>query len=142
MSDSSAGGAVQESAARTSPKTSEQASEPSTRGILDVRSAAIEHLAEHIAADVAGTVNYRSNMDKLRGRGYPHAEVSIRGASSWITLDIAVAWPGVVEDIASTARDQVRTETTRLSGSDVRRVDVTVHVLTADQVGAPERRVR
>lgn len=129
-------------AADTAPTTSEPAHEASTRGTLDVRSAAIEHLAEHIAADVVGTVSYRSNIDKLRGRGYPHAAVSIRGASSWIALDIAVAWPGVVEDIASTTRDQVRTETSRLSGSDVRRVDVTVHVLTADQVGAPERRVR
>lgn len=112
------------------------------RGTLDVRAEAIEHLAELVAADVAGTVRYRSTMDKVRGRGYPHAEVSIRGASSWLTLDIAVAWPAAVEEIAQAARDHVRTETTRLSGSDVRRVDVTVHLLGADQGDAPRRRVR
>lgn len=121
---------------------SAEGSDPATRGTLDVRTAALEHLAEHVAAEVSGTVEYRSNMDKLRGRGYPHADVSIRGASSWITLDIAVAWPAAVEEVAATAREQVRTETARLSGSDVRRVDVTVHVMSADQVDTPQRRVQ
>ena len=116
--------------------------DPAARGILDVRSTAIEHLAELVAGDVAGTVKYSSGLAKLRGRGYPHAAVSIRGASSWITLDIAVVWPGNIEDVATATREQVRTETTRLSGSDVRRVDVTVHLLTADQVDTSERRVR
>ncbi|KYH45402.1 hypothetical protein [Branchiibius sp. NY16-3462-2] len=112
------------------------------RGTLDVRAAAIEHLAEHIAQGVPGTVTHRSGLDKLRGRGFPNAQVTIRGAASWITLEIAVAWPGPVEKIAAHVRDQVRADTSRLSGSQVRRVDVTVHVLTADQFETTERRVR
>ena len=122
--------------------TSDAGSDPATRGTLDVRIAAIEHLAEHVARDVDGTVAYRSGLDKLRGRGYPHAQVSARGPASWITLDIAVAWPSAVEQVAAAARDHVRTETARLSGSDVRRVDVTVHVISADQVDSPQRRVQ
>lgn len=143
VSDTSAGiTTVDELTADASQGASGQAEDPAARGTLDVRAAAIEHLAEHIAADVAGTVNYRSNMDKLRGRGYPHAEVTIRGAVSWLTLEIAVPWPAAVEEIAQTTRGQVRSETTRLSGSDVRRVDVTVHLLTTDQADSPRRRVQ
>ena len=117
-------------------------SDAATRGTLDVRIAAIEHLAEHVATEVDGTVAYRSGLDKLRGRGYPRAQVSARGPASWISLDIAVAWPSAVEQVAAAARDHVRTETARLSGSDVRRVDVTVHVISADQVSAPRKRVQ
>ncbi|UIJ35608.1 Asp23/Gls24 family envelope stress response protein [Allobranchiibius sp. GilTou73] len=142
MSEAPRGGTVDQLAdPRTEPST-DQVDDPAHRGTLDVRAAAIGHLAEHVASDVPGTVRYRSNMDKLRGRGYPHAEVNIRGASSWITLDIAVSWPAAVEDIAQATRDQVRTETARLSGSDVRRVDVTVHLLSPDQGDAPQRRVQ
>lgn len=116
--------------------------DPDTRGTLDVRIAAIEHLAQHIAGEVDGTVPYRSGIDKLRGRGLPHAQVTAQGPSSWITLDIAVAWPSAVEHVAAAARERVRTETSRLSGSDVRRVDVTVHVISADQDNAPQKRVQ
>ena len=117
-------------------------SDAATRGTLDVRVAALEHLAEHAATEVDGTVAYQSGLNKLRGRGYPHAQVSARGPASWITLDIAVAWPSSVEQVAAAARDHVRTETARLSGSDVQRVDVTVHVISADQASTPRKRVQ
>ena len=91
--------------------TMENQSDAATRGTLDVRVAALEHLAEHAATEVDGTVAYQSGLNKLRGRGYPHAQVSARGPASWITLDIAVAWPSSVEQVAAAARDHVRTET-------------------------------
>lgn len=116
--------------------------DPAERGVLDIRTAAIEHLVEHIADGVAGTVRFSSTLDRLRGRGCPHADASVRGSSVWISLDIAVQWPSPVESIASDVRAQVMTEATRMSGSDVRRVDVTVQVLSADQVGPPRRRVQ
>lgn len=85
-------------------------------------------------------MRFRSGLDKLRGRGYPHAQVAVRGSSSWITLEIAVVWPAPVEQIAGVARERVRSETARLTGSDVRRVDV--DVLSAGQVDTHPRRVQ
>ncbi|MEO8748816.1 MAG: Asp23/Gls24 family envelope stress response protein [Allobranchiibius sp.] len=117
-------------------------SDPAARGVLDIRTAAIEHLVEIIADEVPGTVRFANTLDKLRSRGYPNAQASVRGSTTWISLDIAVQWPSPVESIAAHVRSQVLTEATRLSGSEVRRVDVTVHVLSADQVGPPRRRVQ
>ncbi len=116
--------------------------DPGGRGVLDIRTAAIEHLVEHIANGVDGTVRFASTLDKLRGRGCPHAQASVRGSTTWISLDIAVLWPSPVESIASDVREQVLAEATRMSGSEVRRVDVTVRVLSADQAGPQRRRVQ
>lgn len=112
------------------------------RGTLDVRTVAVEHLVEHIAAQVPGSVGSRSGLDRLRGRGYPRAQASVRGSSSWIRLEIAVVWPSSIEQIATVTRERVRSEAARMTGSDVRRVDVTVHVLTADQADTHPRRVQ
>lgn len=115
--------------------------DPGQRGTLDVRTVAIQHIVEHVASQVPGTVAHSAGLGKLLGKGYPSAEVDVRGSSTWIRLDIAVVWPTAIEQIAVQARDQVREQTARLSGSDVRRVDVTVHVLAADQVDGTSRRV-
>lgn len=111
------------------------------RGTLDIRTTAMEHLVQHVASEVPGTMRYRSGLDRLRGRGYPHAEVDVRGSAIWVRLEVAVRWPTPVEDIAVQARERVRSETMRLSGSEVRRVDVSVHMLCADQVDTTQRRV-
>lgn len=116
--------------------------DPGERGVLDIKTAAIERLVEHIANGVGGTVRFASTLDKIRGRGCPHASASVRGSSTWISLDIAVQWPSPVESIATQVREQVLAEATRMSGSHVRRVDVTVHVLSADQAGPQRRRVQ
>ncbi len=115
--------------------------DPGQRGTLDVRTVAIQHIAEQVASQVPGTVAHSAGLGKLLGKGYPSADVDVRGSTTWIRLDVAVVWPTAVEQIAVRARDQVREQTARLSGSDVRRVDVTVHVVSADQVDGTGRRV-
>lgn len=115
--------------------------DPQQRGTLDVRTVAIGHIAEHVASQVPGTVAHSTGLGKLLGKKYPSVDVDVRGSSTWIRLEIAVVWPTAVENIAARARDKVRSETARLSGSDVRRVDVTVHVLAPDQVDDTGRRV-
>lgn len=122
--------------------TQGRAEDVEQRGTLDIRTSALEHLVEHAVSEVPGTVRYRSGLDKLRGRGYPHADVDVRGSTTCIRLEIAIVWPTAVEDIATRARDRAREQTARLSGTDVRRVDVTVHVLSPDQVDTTGRRVQ
>lgn len=115
--------------------------DPADRGTLDVRTIAIEHIVERAASQVPGTIAHNAGLGKLLGKGYPSADVDVRGSSAWIRLQVAVVWPTPIEQIAVRARDQVREQTVRLSGVDVRRVDVTVHVVAADQVDATSRRV-
>ncbi|MDQ2851377.1 MAG: Asp23/Gls24 family envelope stress response protein [Actinomycetota bacterium] len=115
--------------------------DPAQRGTLDVRTVAIQHIVERAASQVPGTVAHSAGLGKLLGKGYPSADIDVRGASTWIRLQIAVVWPTALEEVAARARDQVREHTTRLSGTDVRRVDVTVHVVAADQANDTTRRV-
>lgn len=139
MSKAAAAGA-QAGTARGDGEVEEQ-QDPAQRGTLDVRTVAIQHIVEQVASRVPGTVAHSAGLGKLLGKGYPSADVDVRGSSTWIRLQVAVVWPTAVEEIAVRARDQVREQTARLSGSDVRRVDVTVHVVPADQVDATSRRV-
>lgn len=115
--------------------------DPAQRGTLNVRTIAIQHVAEHVASQVPGTVAHSAGLGKLLRQGYPSAQVDVRGSSTWIRLQVAVVWPTVIEEVAARAREEVREQTTRLCGSNVRRVDVTVHLVAADQVQATSRRV-
>lgn len=142
VSKTAAAGAEAEGQQKTeSQQKQEQQQDPGQRGTLDVRTVAIGHIVEQVASQVPGTVAHSAGLSKLLGKGYPSADVDVRGTSIWIRLQVAVVWPTALEGIAVRARDQVREQTARMSGSDVRRVDVTVHVVAADQVDDASRRV-
>lgn len=101
------------------------------RGTLEVRTRALQHLAEHAATQVRGTVAHTSRIGAL-GRGYPRADVSVESSRAWITVDVAATWPCRVTALAAEVRGSVRSETIRTTGTDVCTVDVTVHVVDAD----------
>ncbi|MDO9380759.1 MAG: Asp23/Gls24 family envelope stress response protein [Nocardioidaceae bacterium] len=115
---------------------------PEERGSLDVRSKAVTHIAERAADEVEGTVRNASTLQKATGRGYPRASVRLDRNRAWIDLDVAVTWPAPAARIAQQVRDGVAARTTTLSGLDVRRVDVTVHVITQTEDDTPRRRVQ
>lgn len=128
----------------TDSSVTDEATDPQgagQRGTLDVRTVAIQHIAEHVASQVPGTVRHTAGLGKLLGKGYPSADVDVRGSCTWIRLQVAVLWPTAIEDIAVWVRDRVHEQTARLCGSEVRRVDVTVHVVGAGQVQDTSRRV-
>ena len=112
------------------------------RGTLDVKSKAVTHIAERAAGEVEGTVTNATTVQKATGRGYPHASVRLDRNRAWVDLDVAVTWPAPVAKIAAQVRDTVSRRTTELSGLDVRRVDVTVHVVTQSEDTTPARRVQ
>ena len=99
----------------------------------------LQDVVERTAASVPGTVAHRFGFATLHRRGYPHAEVSTEGTTSWITLHIAAYWPGPVEELLTTTRDRVQERLARLAGARIAHVDVVVHLITRDRIG---RRLR
>lgn len=107
------------------------------RGVLDVRTQAIESIVLHAAAAVPGTRRQGSALQKLRRGTWPSASVTLRGGRAWIELDVAAAWPCHAERLADNVRRQVYAETSELSSVRIERLDVTLHV-----VDGTESRVR
>jgi uncharacterized alkaline shock family protein YloU len=110
------------------------------RGTLDVRTKALEHLVAQAALQVPGCVARPAGVHRL-ARSLPSASVTFRGSVAVAELHAAATWPCRVQELATTIRDAVRTEASRLSGTDIGRVDVTLHVVPADETvgGTPHR---
>lgn len=124
------------------PAAASAPTEAAERGTLDVRIKALQHIVERIALGVHGSVAHETVLGRLRGNGTPNATVTMEGRSARVHIDVAVTWPCRVAEIAQDVRDTVLREATRLSGVDVRTVDVTVQTLTREDANQPERRVQ
>lgn len=111
------------------------------RGTLDVRNKALQRIIEHVALKVPGTVVHRSALGRVTGSAFPKADITAEGRAVRVKLDVAMAWPGNVSRIATAARDAVRHEAFRLSGIEVRSVDVTVHAVDPSAAEDTGRRV-
>lgn len=114
---------------------------PEERGVLDVRTKALQHIVERAALEAQHTVVHSSLLGRLRGADWPSASVTMHGRSARVEVDVACVWPAPVAQIAAEVRDTVLREATRISGVHIRSVDVTVHAITPDSSGAPTRRV-
>ncbi|MGH3349726.1 MAG: Asp23/Gls24 family envelope stress response protein [Nocardioides sp.] len=99
------------------------------RGTLDVRNKAIQRIVEHIVLQVPGTVTHRSSLGRITGAALPKADITTEGRAVRVKVDIAMAWPGNISQVATAVRDRVRQEAFRLSGIQIRSVDVTVHAV-------------
>lgn len=113
---------------------------PEDRGSLELKTKALSHLAQHAATEVSGTVRSGNAVRRTLGRDYPRASARMDGAQASIDLDVAVRWPAPVAQIAQRTRDLVLQRTRDLAGIDIRRVDVTVHVVTDDDTTTTETR--
>jgi len=110
------------------------------RGDLDVRDRALARIVEHAATSVPGSVRHSSTLDKLRGRSHPHADVQVQGSRAWVDLEVAATWPCLATELVESVRGTVLNETRRLSGLDVMRVDVRLHLVDPDRVDEPAAR--
>lgn len=110
------------------------------RGSLEVRARALEHLAEKAANDVPGTVSVSGGVARLRGRDYPAVKVRVHGPRAFFEVDVAGTWPCPVAELTRLVRDRVRGDVARLSGMDVIRVDVRLHIINPDAGDQPARR--
>ncbi|OIJ26040.1 Asp23/Gls24 family envelope stress response protein [Nocardioides luteus] len=118
------------------------ASDPAEdRGTLDVRNKALQRIIERVALSVPGTVVHRSGLGRVIGSALPKADITAEGRAVRVKLDVAMAWPGNVSRVATSARDAVRQEAFRLSGIEIRSVDVTVHAVDPSAAEDTGRRV-
>lgn len=60
------------------------------------------------------------------GRSLPRASTEIAGDHARIGVEIAIAWPTPLAEVAARTRDHVQARVTTLTGIDVVAVDVTV----------------
>lgn len=111
------------------------------RGTLDVRNKALQRIIERIVLQIPGTVAHRNTLGRLTGTALPKADITAEGRAVRVKLDIAMAWPGDVARVATAARDAVRQEAFRLSGIQIRSVDVTVHAVDPSAAEDTGRRV-
>ena len=110
---------------------------PEERGTLEVRSQALQHLVETVVRRTPGTAAHKAGLGRIGlgqvglGSSYPQASVRLQGGRARITVDVACVWPCRVTEIATRVRDEVLAQGTRLSGVEIRDVDVTAHLVPA-----------
>jgi len=117
-------------------------SRPEERGTLEVKTKALEHIVERVTLETPGTVVHASALGRLTGSRMPKADIKLVGNAARVDLDIAAVWPCCVTEIATGVRDRVLREAPRISGVDIRTVDVTVHMVELDSTDQPGRRVQ
>ncbi|NYI78401.1 Asp23/Gls24 family envelope stress response protein [Nocardioides panzhihuensis] len=122
----------------TDPEPADQAED---RGTLEVRNKALQRIVELAALRLPGTVAQSSKLGRITGMALPKADITAEGRAVRVKLDVAMIWPGNVTRIATAARDTVREEAFRLSGIEVRSVDVTVHAVDPTAADDTGRRV-
>lgn len=111
------------------------------RGSLDVRAKAVEHIVANASLEVPGCVARPAGIQKL-ARSLPSASVTFRGSVAIAELHAAATWPCRAQELASTIRDTVRAEASRQSGLEISRLDVTLHVVPADEVAGTNHGTR
>lgn len=111
------------------------------RGSLDVRAKAVEHIVARASLQVPGCVERSAGLQKL-ARSLPSASVTFRGSVAIAELHAAATWPCRAQELASTIRDTVRAEAARQTGIEIGRLDVTLHVVPADDTTTTHGRRR
>ncbi|MBW8172464.1 Asp23/Gls24 family envelope stress response protein [Ornithinimicrobium sp. Arc0846-15] len=119
--------------------------EAETRGTLTVKSAVVTQVVEHLARKVKGVVSRAGTFSAITGSRSPHADIRHSGRTAHVTMNVEVQWPAPVASIAEEIRSQILTEGARLTGTDIRQVDVEVGVVAPPEPEAepeaPARRV-
>lgn len=133
-----------ESPARPTPTTDDGSHDPDLvedRGTLDVRNKALQRIVEHIVRQVPGTVARRSALGRITGAALPKADITTEGRAARVKVEVAICWPGNISEVATTVRDTVLREAFRLSGIQIRSVDITVHAVDPADSDDTGRRV-
>jgi uncharacterized alkaline shock family protein YloU len=102
------------------------------RGQLSVRAQALQHVVESVALEVPRVRRTSGSLAGVRS-GTPHASVHVRGTTARVDLDVAVAWPAPVSEVAAQVRAAVLDRASELSGVRITSVDVTVTVSGTDE---------
>lgn len=115
-------------AAQTTERPQAQAGhrqDPAHRGHLVVANTVVERIATLVASQVVGVVSAGSGFDQVLGHRYPKATATVAGDRARIHVEIAVAWPHPLGQVAERVRNEVRHRVTTLADLRVDAVDVT-----------------
>lgn len=112
--------------------------EPEQRGRTDIEGRVLERIATLAAAEVNGVARTGSDLERLIGRRLPKADASRGGNRARVAVEIAVAWPHPLADVAAQVRDVVASRLVHLTGLDIDAVDV--DVARVIHQSAPQRR--
>lgn len=102
-----------------------------SRGSLNVRAQALQHIVESVALEVPGVHPVEGSLGGVRS-GSPRATVRVRGTSARVTVEVACRWPAPVARVAAGVRDRVLERASELSGVRLGSVDVTVKLVGTD----------
>lgn len=111
--------------------------EAAERGSLEVRDRALVRIVEQVVLETPGAVRHRAGIGEAvttggvhpMARSLPRVEVDVRRRRARVTVEVAAAWPTPVGELAHQVRDNVLMRAADLSGTEIRAVDVTVHLV-------------
>lgn len=112
--------------------------DPGARGRLTIADQALERVAVLAAGEVDGVVRTGSALEGVIGRRFPKADADVAGDRARVSVELAVAWPAVLPEVAGRVRELVRERLGATSGFRVDAVHVSVVKVVRPQ--APERR--
>ncbi|WP_157171740.1 Asp23/Gls24 family envelope stress response protein [Nocardia higoensis] len=105
----------------------------SHRGTLDIRSRAVKRIAEHAALETPGVLAHAGGLDRITGRDFPRSRAVTSADRVRVWLEIAVAWPSPLAELARQVQRNVAVALGDYAGLRVDGVEVVVaHVLVAD----------
>jgi uncharacterized alkaline shock family protein YloU len=102
-----------------------------SRGSLNVRAQALQHIVETVALEVPGVHRLDGALGGVRS-GSPRASVRVRGTTARVQLEVACRWPAPVTRVAADVRSHVLDRASELSGVRLASVDVTVRLAGID----------
>lgn len=112
------------------------------RGRLELAPRVVTRLAEAEAARVPGVVRHAHAMEKLVGRTLPRVSATVDRDLVRLEVEVALEWPCEVDRVAAEVRRRVMTETSRLTGLEVRSAHVSVEIVHDADADDDERRVQ
>lgn len=103
------------------------------RGNLEIRDRVVKRLAERAALDTPGVRARAGGLDKITGRDLPRSRAVTSADRVRVWLEIAVAWPSPVVDVARQVQRNVTAALGNYAGLRVDGVDVAVTHVLADE---------
>ena len=131
-----------------SPITSDEGprlAAPEARGRLVISDTAVEKIAGQIVADAPGIGGARTGILGLAARETfdtrPSVSVALSGRTASVTAHIGLTYPTQIRSATDELRTLLRKTLTRLTGVEIRQVDIHVRWLRPDSDGSNERRL-
>lgn len=115
--------------------------EPRLRGRLVLAEKVVEKIAGQAATEVGAASGRSGRVLGIGGNAdpdaRPHVDVDLSAESADLALSIGITYPGSIRAATQAVREHVTRRVEKLTGVDVRRVDIDVTVLSIDLENAP-----